>query len=80
MGSGKFSQSSTGYLPSAVNVLTNTTRISPITRGDIFQINFPQNDEKHDKIAVMDISQGSGTLSHVDSQRIFWNSAFYRLV
>ena len=45
-GSTKFSQSWTGYLPSAVNVLTNTPKISRNTRGDFSQINFHQNDEK----------------------------------
>ena len=46
IGSCKFSQSWTGYLPPAVNLLRNTTKTSPNTRGHIFQINFPQNDEK----------------------------------
>ena len=46
IGSCKFSQPWTGYLPSAVNVLTDTPKISPHTRGDILQINFPGNDEK----------------------------------
>ena len=44
--SSKVSQSRTGYLPSAVNLLTNTTKTSSNTRGDIFQINFPDNDGK----------------------------------
>ena len=52
IGSCKFSQSSTGYLSSAGNVLTNTFRILPNTTADVFRINFPQNDEKHDKIAL----------------------------
>ena len=42
----KFSQTWTGYLPLAVNVLTNTPKISANTRGNIFQTNFPENDEK----------------------------------
>ena len=42
----KFPQSSTGYLPPAVNVLTNTPKNSSNTTGDIFQINFPESDEK----------------------------------
>ena len=46
IGSGKLSQSSTGYLSSAVNILTNNPNTSPKTRGEIFQINFPENDEK----------------------------------
>ena len=41
------SQSWTGYLPSAVNVLTNSPKLSPNFRGDVFQINFPENDEKN---------------------------------
>ena len=46
IGSGKFSQSWTRYLSSAVNVLTNTPKTSPITRGDISQINAHENEEK----------------------------------
>ena len=42
----KFSQSWKKYLPSAVNLLTLTPKISPKTRGDIFQIYFNENDEK----------------------------------
>ena len=46
IGSCKFLQYGTGYLPSALSVLTNTPEISPNPRGDIFQINFPQIDGK----------------------------------
>ena len=46
IGSGKFSQCLTWYLASSVNVPINTHKVSPNTRGDIFQINFPENDEK----------------------------------
>ena len=46
IGSCKFSQPRTGYLPSADNVLINAPGISPNTRADIFQITFPQNDGK----------------------------------
>ena len=46
IGTGKFSKSWTKYLPSAVNVLILTPKISPNTRGDILQINFLENDEK----------------------------------
>ena len=42
-------------MPSAVNVLTKTPNISSNTRGDIFQINFTENDKKRDKSAVMEI-------------------------
>ena len=76
----KFSESWTGYLPSAVNVLTNTPKFSTETREDTFGINFPQNDEKHEKSALMEIWQVFGTLSHVDCQRVFWNGAFSRVV
>ena len=74
IGSCKFLQSWTGYSASAVNVLTNTPKISPKTTGDIFQINFPENDEKHDKSALTEISQVFGTLWHVDCQSLFWNT------
>ena len=46
LGLANFCQSSTGYLPSAVSVLARTLKNLPNTRGEIFQINFPQNDEK----------------------------------
>ena len=45
IGSCKFAQYSIGYLPSEVNLLTNTPKISHNTRGDIFQINFSENDK-----------------------------------
>ena len=57
-------------MPSSVNVLTNIPEISPNTRGDIFQINFPQNDEKHDKNGLMEILQVFGTLPHVECQTV----------
>ena len=46
IGSGKFSQTWTRYLLSTVYVLTNTSKISTNTKGFIFQINLPENDEK----------------------------------
>ena len=55
IGTCKFSQTWTGYLPSAVNVLTKTPNISSNTRGDIFQMKFTENDKKRDKSAVMEI-------------------------
>ena len=47
--SNKYSHSWTGYLASPVNVLTNTPKISPNPTGDIFGMNFPENDEKQVK-------------------------------
>ena len=41
IGNGKFSQSSIGHLPSAVNVLRNIPNISRNSKGDKFQIKFP---------------------------------------
>ena len=79
-GSSKFFQCSTGYMPSAVYVLTNTIKILPNTRGDLLQINFPQNDEKHNKSTLMEILQVFRTTSHVDCKSVFWNGAFYRKV
>ena len=35
-----------GQLSSAVNVLTNTPKISNFNKGDILQIIFPQSDQK----------------------------------
>ena len=37
---------------------------------------FPENDEKHDKSALKDISLVFGMLSHVDAKSVFWNDAF----
>ena len=42
----KFSPSWIRYLLSAVNVLTNTLKISRNVRGDIFQVKIPENDEE----------------------------------
>ena len=42
----KFSQSRTGYLSLAVNVLRSTPTIYPITKGYIWQIRFSQSNEK----------------------------------
>ena len=44
--------------------------------GDIFQINSPQNDEKHYKTILTEILKVFGTLLHVDCQRDFWKGAF----
>ena len=44
-GSSKFSQSSIGCLPSALNLLRNISKISSNSTGDIFEINFSQKDE-----------------------------------
>ena len=41
-------------------MLTNTSKISPNTRGDTFQINFNENDEKHDKWPLMEIPKHLG--------------------
>ena len=46
IGRAKFWQSWTKYFPSVVNVLILTRQISLITSGDIFQINFPEKNEK----------------------------------
>ena len=80
IGSCKFSQSSTGYLPSAVNVLRNTPKISRNSRGDIFQISFYRNDERNDKSALMAISLDFGTLPHVECHSVFRNGGFYRVI
>ena len=61
-------------------MLTKTSKILPNTRGDIFQITFPQNDEKHEKSALMDILQVFSTISHVDCQSVFRNAGFHRVV
>ena len=60
IGSGIFSKSWTGYLSSAINMLTNTSKIPPNSRGDIFQLNFNENGEKHGKRPLMKISKHFG--------------------
>ena len=44
--------------------------------GEILQVNFPENDEKHDKYTLMEILQVSGMLSNAAGQRLFSNGAF----
>ena len=44
--------------------------------GEIFRMNFPENDKKHDQSALMKILQVFGRLSNVDCQRVLWNGAF----
>ena len=75
-GSCKLSQSWSEHLPSEVNVLTNTLKISPHTRGHIFLINFNENHEKKDKNTLMEILQVFGMLSHGDCESLFWNTTF----
>ena len=38
-------------------------------------MNFPENDKKHDKNALMGILEGFGTLSQVERQFLFSNGA-----
>ena len=45
-------------------MLTHITEISPKTRGDIFQINFPENGEQFDKSALMEILEVFVMLPH----------------
>ena len=80
IGSCKFSQSWTWYLPLAVNVLLNLSKISPTTGEVILQINLPENDEKTWKSALMDLLEVLVTLSHVGCQSLFRNGAIYRKV
>ena len=44
--SGRFSQSWIKYLPSAVNVLILTYKLSPNTRRNVSQIDLNENNEK----------------------------------
>ena len=41
---------------SAVNVLTNSPKISDITKRDISKFNFPKSDEKYNKSPLLQIS------------------------
>ena len=47
---GKFSLLRREYLSSAVNVIINSPKTSDITMGDIFQLYFPESDEKMMKV------------------------------
>ena len=59
-------------------MLTDSPKISHITNRDIFQVTFPQRDEKYDKRGVMQISRMFGTFEHTDSQRVFRNRVSQR--
>ena len=51
------------------------------TLGETFsKSNLPEKMKKHEKIALMEISQLFGTLSHVYSLRVFRNDTSYRVV
>ena len=66
---------------SAINESINTPTISPNIRGDILQFSFPWSDEKtNDKSALMEIFLVFRIFSHVDSQSMFQNDAFYGVV
>ena len=39
--------------------------------GRIFEISIAENDKKHDKSTLMEISQVFGALSHADYQSMF---------
>ena len=71
IGSCKLSKSRKEYLPSAVNLLINTDKISHNTREDTSGINFPENDEKQDTSVVMETLQVFGMRSYVDCQCVF---------
>ena len=70
-----------------MNVLTDTPKISPETRGDIFQIKFPHNDKKHDKSFSSNFSKHlerfhkltAKALSETVLLREFSNKAFHSL-
>ena len=54
------------FLPSAVNVLTSSPKISDTTKREIFQLTFLRVMEKSDKSALVQPLSVFGTLSHVD--------------
>ena len=58
----KFSLLRREYLPSAANVLTNSPKISGITKREIFQLRFLKVSDKCDKSAVRQISAVFGIL------------------
>ena len=43
------------YLPSALNVLTNSPKTSYMTKRDILQLNFCESHEKNDKSALLQL-------------------------
>ena len=54
-----------------VNVLPNSPKISDLTKGDFFQLNFPGLMENWNKSAPVQLSAMFGTREHVDSLRVF---------
>ena len=48
--------------------------------GEILEINFRENDEKHDNNALMEILQVFRMLSHLDCQSVLCDNAFWRVV
>ena len=80
LGSCKFSQYWTRYLPSGVNVLTNTLRFQ-LTLGEIFSKSTSLKLMKKDaKTSLMEISHVLRRPSHVDCLPVFRNGASYRVV
>ena len=62
MGDDKFSQSWTGYLALAVNVLRNTPKIQHITKGDVSKWVSLRVMKKYDESSLIQIVQEFGTL------------------
>ena len=62
MGDDKFSQSWTGYLALAVNVLRNTPKIQHITKGDVSKSASLRVMKKYDESSLMQMLQEFGTL------------------
>ena len=62
MGDDKFSQSWTGYLALAVNVLPNTPKIQHITKGDVSKSASLRVMKKYDESSLMQMLQEFGTL------------------
>ena len=64
IGCGKFSVVWRKYLSSAISLITNSPKISDITKRDIFQLHFPHSNEKiWSKCCRVDFSSLSNTLA-----------------
>ena len=67
------------YLPSVVNVLTDSPKTLHITKRDFFQLNSFAVTINYNKKAAVQISAVSGTVYHVACPRVFWNGPFKHL-
>ena len=64
------------YFSLAVNVITNSSKISDLTKRDVFQFNISQIDETIGWKCCRQVSAVFGTRLHVACSRVSWNAVF----